>query len=148
MRSRHLVTLFENYIDELATQQPVKPYVGPIITVFGTDEFRLDRTRAAINLAGVGWVNLPEVPKPAMPIEWIGVTKEDDGWIVWGGCGNPFTDNEMDGMRAIPHAVTQAYIESGRFTGHSPQEDLAAGARKNTNEEAFAPLVHRQTPLH
>lgn len=103
MKSRYLIDRFQERRRKGLPLHP--PCAGmPNMTVFGSDEFRIDRRRGAIHLLGVGWIDCAGLAGTRGRPDWVGIVHWPSGAEAVPGHGDPFAD----GGPVVPHALIRA----------------------------------------
>jgi hypothetical protein len=109
VNSRYLVARFHEHMQKLV-QTPGDHSIAPrtpVIGIYGTDEFRLDRKEGAVHLPEIGWVRCPGVVGCKCDPQWLGVIQTEDGYDVILGVGNPYAS----GTPAVPFALSRKMRE-------------------------------------
>lgn len=89
MNGKTLIDLFLKHIS-----QPDIPHLNDAeqaAILFGSDEVKVDRRNRRIKLNNQ-WIRAADSP-PESDFDWIALIREEDGWSVLFGSGNPFEES-------------------------------------------------------
>jgi len=111
MNSQTLVKKFFKRLETKLKSSNPPSYIGPndpVIDLYGTDEFQLNRKDGKVVLSGTGSVSCPGIKDFKGSPEWVGVVESESGWEIILGYGDPYAQD----IPAVPHALGSQFKES------------------------------------
>ncbi len=114
MKSQELISLFEEHAKDLNSRSVQVENKDDIVTLYASEDVKLDRRKNRILLPLLGWVDMgSEIPKK-LRFEWAAVYKLDGCYTMSTGTGNPFFCNELPKTKgmvvAVPWNFSQAIV--------------------------------------
>ena len=117
MRSRYLADLFSKHTmqAQAGSALNLREVDGPVMVIYGTDEFQIDRSKGQLHLADtklrcISCPSLKDLSKKVTP-DWVGVAPiATGGFEMIVGFGNPFTSNLP--CPAVPFSILPTPAEA------------------------------------
>lgn len=93
MDSKKLVRLYIEYMDGQTWDQDDRATDDdPIVTLFGSDQFKISVDRGQVWTSAFGWLDCPGIDVSARKMDWVAVIRDQDGFRLTFGMGTPYMD--------------------------------------------------------
>lgn len=113
MKSKKLIKMFSLYMASLPIDTQYVTDEDQMSSIFGDDEFSIQRKTKKIFLKGVGEVYCPSIKINQPNPDWIAIYEDKEGWVSILGMGNPYQniDNLLPtkngAILAVPRSLSK-----------------------------------------